>query len=86
VVSCALCNRDLKDPSAASISGGIMGDEYIESWYFCASCGVYIVSERRNAVATLTEGAYAAEVNVKSSREPACTRQPRDRDAPALGK
>ena len=25
----------------ASISGGIMGDEYIESYYFCKSCGVY---------------------------------------------
>ena len=27
----------------ASISGGIMGDEYIESYYFCKPCGVYTV-------------------------------------------
>jgi hypothetical protein len=40
VIPCALCNKALEDP-AASICGGIMGDEYIESWYFCASCGVY---------------------------------------------
>ncbi|MDI6771974.1 MAG: hypothetical protein QME77_05230 [bacterium] len=27
----------------ASISGGIMGDEYIESYFLCSSCGVYTV-------------------------------------------
>ena len=27
----------------ASISGSIMGDEYIESYYFCSQCGVYTV-------------------------------------------
>ena len=27
----------------ASISGSIMGDEYIESYYFCDQCGVYTV-------------------------------------------
>ena len=38
---CALCKKALEGSPAASISGGIMGDEYIESWYLCASCGVY---------------------------------------------
>ena len=41
MLSCALCNKAVEDPPAASICGGVMGDEYIESWYFCASCGVY---------------------------------------------
>ena len=27
----------------ASISGSIMGDEYIESYFFCNTCGVYTV-------------------------------------------
>ncbi len=27
----------------ASISGGIMGDEYIDSYYFCSRCQVYTV-------------------------------------------
>jgi len=27
----------------ASISGGIMGDEYIESYFLCSRCGVYTV-------------------------------------------
>ncbi|MCL5269399.1 MAG: hypothetical protein M1457_02330 [bacterium] len=27
----------------ASISGSIMGDEYIETYYYCAECGVYTV-------------------------------------------
>lgn len=27
----------------ASISGSIMGDEYIESYFLCAECGVYTV-------------------------------------------
>jgi hypothetical protein len=40
MLSCALCKKDL-DPPAASMSGGVMGDEYIETWYFCETCGVY---------------------------------------------
>lgn len=43
VLLCAQCNQALEGSAAASICGGIMGDEYVESWYFCASCGVYTV-------------------------------------------
>jgi hypothetical protein len=31
------------DQPVASISGSIMGDEYIESHYFCDQCDVYTV-------------------------------------------
>ena len=29
----------------ASISGSIMGDEYIDSYYYCETCQVYTVEE-----------------------------------------
>ncbi len=38
---CTLCHKDLEGQPEASICGGIMGDDYSESWYLCASCGVY---------------------------------------------
>ncbi len=44
---CSKCGRDLGLSGAgrpvASISGGIMGDEYIESYFFCSPCNVYTV-------------------------------------------
>ncbi len=47
MISCSRCGIGL-DPQAAdqpraSISGSIMGDEYIESLYFCGRCQVYTV-------------------------------------------
>ena len=46
-VPCSRCGRELAGPGGegrvASISGGIMGDEYIESYYLCPACGVYTV-------------------------------------------
>jgi hypothetical protein len=46
-VRCAGCGRGIGavpgEKPVASISGGIMGDEYTESYYFCAGCGVYTV-------------------------------------------
>ena len=46
-IRCSQCGRtfDWKagDRPLASISGGIMGDEYIESYYFCTQCQVYTV-------------------------------------------
>ena len=47
MIPCSQCGEDL-DPTrkyecAASISGSIMGDEYIESYYFCKRCEVYTV-------------------------------------------
>ena len=41
MIPCSSCNKALEGPPSASICGCFMGDEYIESWYFCASCGVY---------------------------------------------
>jgi hypothetical protein len=47
MIRCAQCGREFAGEGAegrvASISGGIMGDEYIESYFFCAKCGVYTV-------------------------------------------
>lgn len=47
MIPCSQCKRPLGAPVEGgfvpSISGGIMGDEYIESYYFCTHCGVYTV-------------------------------------------
>jgi hypothetical protein len=47
MIRCSQCGRDFeqheKDQPVASISGSILGDEYIESYYFCSQCGVYTV-------------------------------------------
>lgn len=47
MVTCTRCGRDLDQQQGEgfvpSISGGIMGDEYIESYYLCPHCGVYTV-------------------------------------------
>lgn len=47
MIRCSQCQREFdikgKDKFVASISGGIMGDEYIESYVFCNDCGVYTV-------------------------------------------
>ena len=47
MIRCSQCgrifDREAGDRSVASISGGIMGDEYTESYYFCAQCQVYTV-------------------------------------------
>jgi hypothetical protein len=47
MIRCSQCGEDW-DPNGkyecvASISGSIMGDEYIESYYFCKRCEVYTV-------------------------------------------
>jgi hypothetical protein len=45
MVCCSRCSRvfDIRNESEfrASISGSIAGDECIESYYYCDSCGVY---------------------------------------------
>ncbi len=47
MIKCSQCGRvfdpQAKDQHIASISGSIMGDEYIESFYFCDLCQVYTV-------------------------------------------
>jgi hypothetical protein len=45
MVKCSQCKREF-DPKntsewVASISGSIMGDECIETYYYCDRCGVY---------------------------------------------
>ncbi|MDQ1354405.1 MAG: hypothetical protein QG657_4714 [Acidobacteriota bacterium] len=46
-MKCSQCGRefDLKKEEGrmASISGSIMGDEYIETYYYCDQCGQYTV-------------------------------------------
>ncbi len=50
---CAKCGLELDDrkPGArvASISGGIMGDEYIDTWYLCPACDHYTVDDYHDA-------------------------------------
>jgi hypothetical protein len=46
MIQCAKCSRELSGEEGgrvASISGGIMGDECVETYYFCKPCGVYTV-------------------------------------------
>ena len=45
MIQCSKCGREFDrkglDRPAAVICGEVMGDEYIESYFFCAACGVY---------------------------------------------
>ena len=42
MIQCSQCQGELgKTERVASISGNILGDECIESYYFCDQCGVY---------------------------------------------
>ena len=47
MMKCSQCGKSLgegeQDARVASISGSVMGDEYIESYYFCTDCDVYTV-------------------------------------------
>jgi hypothetical protein len=47
MIRCSQCEREFdrkgEDKFVASISGSIMGDEYIESYFFCNTCGLYTV-------------------------------------------
>ncbi len=47
MIRCAKCGREFdqyrEEKPVASISGSIMGDEYIESYYFCEQCELYTV-------------------------------------------
>ena len=47
MIECSKCGNELGEGEEgrplAVISGGIMGDEYTESWYFCHACQLYTV-------------------------------------------
>jgi hypothetical protein len=47
VVHCSQCGKAFEQESGkaweTSICGSIMGDEYIETYFFCVACGVYTV-------------------------------------------
>jgi len=43
MIKCSKCGYEMSQPPAASISGSIMGDEYIESYYLCPRCDHYTV-------------------------------------------
>ncbi len=49
-MQCSQCGKhfDAEGSPVASISGGIMGDEYTDSYYFCSECGVYTVEAYRD--------------------------------------
>ncbi len=46
-IRCSQCGREIDlekiEGFVPSISGGIMGDEYIESYYLCTHCDVYTI-------------------------------------------
>jgi hypothetical protein len=46
MVQCAQCKQPLE--ISASMSGSVMGDEYIESWCFCPACQVYTLEVWRD--------------------------------------
>ena len=52
MMRCSKCGKEFDkqrgEEAVASISGGIMGDEYIESFYFCSVCQVYTVEIYRD--------------------------------------
>ncbi len=47
MIRCAQCRKEFSGPEykerVASIAGSIQGDEYVETYFFCAECGVYTV-------------------------------------------
>jgi hypothetical protein len=48
-MNCIQCNREfLKEEHIAAISGGIMGDEYTDSYYLCPVCRVYTKASWRD--------------------------------------
>ena len=52
MVTCAKCHGSTDDSKdfhrVVSISGGVMGDEYIESLYYCNKCECYTVEVYRD--------------------------------------
>ena len=50
---CSKCGKELEDGEGgarvASISGSVMGDEYIDSFYFCSDCEVYTKEAYRDS-------------------------------------
>lgn len=46
-IKCSQCGREFnwekQEGRVASICGSIMGDEYIETYYYCDQCGQYSV-------------------------------------------
>ena len=52
MIECLQCGKALtggeQNAIVASISGGIMGDEYTESYLLCGDCGVYTVAVFRD--------------------------------------
>lgn len=54
-MNCSKCAKALvkggDEEPIATISGGIMGDEYTDSWYFCRDCKVYTLETYRDCFA-----------------------------------
>jgi len=52
MIECSKCGKPLDEGEQAGpvarICAGIMGDEYIESWYFCPDCQVYYLDNYRD--------------------------------------
>ena len=44
MANCSRCDGEIDTP-VISISGSIMGDEYIDSYYYCTKCRVYTLEK-----------------------------------------
>jgi hypothetical protein len=58
-MQCAQCGKafdpEIREGRVASISGSIMGDEHIETAYFCRACGQYTIEVVRDRFLGETE-------------------------------
>ena len=52
-MKCSSCGKEFgkgnEDGHIASMSGSVMGDEYIDSYYFCTVCNVFTVEHYRDS-------------------------------------
>lgn len=55
-IACSKCRRELQDPEPlARISRLMMGDEYTEYYYRCATCGFYTIVSYHDAFQSVDE-------------------------------
>jgi hypothetical protein len=70
-MKCTQCGRvfaaDAAEGRVASISGSLMGDEYIDTWYLCPACDCYTIDAYHDRF--LAEGEAMVEGPLSRSEE-----------------
>jgi hypothetical protein len=65
-IKCLQCDQELggehKEDIVASISGSIMGDENIDTYYYCSKCGVYTVEVYHDRFTGLEETSFRGPI------------------------